>query len=67
MIIICKGIQKNHRFEKCAFSHDGDWGDIELVEHQKYHESMENEHCSWLGFDVPQFFGKFSGRDGKRT
>ena len=67
MIIICKGIQKNNRFEKCDFFHDGDWDDSELVEHQKFHKSLENKNYSWLGFDVPQFFGKFSGRDGKRT
>jgi len=67
LIIICKGIQKNHRFEKCTFLYDGNWGDKELVEHQKYHKSLEDENYSWLGFDAPQSFGNFSGRDGKRT
>lgn len=67
MIIICKGIQKNHRFEKCVFLHDGNWGDSELTEHQKYHESLEDENYSWLGFDTSQYIGKFTGRDGKRT
>ena len=67
MIIICKGIQKNHQLEKCEFLHDGDWKDSELVEHQNYHKSLENENYSWLGFDVPQPSGKFSGRDGKRV
>ena len=67
MIIICRGIQKNHRFEKCNFFCDGNWGDKELLEHQKYHKSLEDENYSWLGFDVPQSFGNFSGRDGKRT
>ena len=67
LIIICKGIQKNHRFEKCVFLHDGDWGDSELIEHQKYHESNKDKNYSWLGFDAPQDIGKFSGRDGKRT
>ncbi len=67
LIIICKGIQKNHRFEKCMFHCDCNWGDKELVEHQKYHKSLEDENYSWLGFDVPQSFGNFSGRDGKRT
>ena len=60
-------MQKNQKFKKCEFSHDGNWGDVELVEHQKYHESLENEHYFWLGFDMPQSFGTFSGRDGKRT
>jgi len=46
---------------------DGNWGDKELVEHQKYHESLEDENYSWLGFDATQSFGNFSGRDGKRT
>ncbi len=66
MVIICKGIQKNHQLEKCEFVHVGNWGDAELTEHQKYHESLEDENYSWLGFDIPQSFGKFSGRDGKR-
>ncbi len=66
MIIICKGIQKNHRLEKCPFLYDGNWEDVELIEHQKYHKSLENENYSWLGFAVSQFSGKFSGRDGKR-
>jgi len=67
LIIICKGIEKNHRFEKCTFICDGNWEDKELVEHQKYHESLEGENYSWLGFDASQSFGNFSGRDGKRT
>ena len=67
MIIICKGIQKNQRFEKCVFLHDGKWGDLELTEHQKYHKSLEDENYSWLGFDTSQYIGKFTGRDGKRT
>jgi len=67
LIIICKGIEKNHRFEKCMFLCDCNWGDKELVKHQKYHKSLEDENYSWLGFDIPQSFGNFSGRDGKRT
>ena len=67
MLIICKGIKKNQIFEKCLFLHDGEWGDKELIEHQKYHDSLENENYSWLGFDASQSLGKFSGRDGKRT
>ncbi|BDQ30920.1 hypothetical protein [Nitrosopumilus zosterae] len=66
MIIQCKGVQKNHRFEKCEFIHAGDWGDIPLIEHQNFHKSLENTNYSWLGFDSSQPFGKFSGRDGKR-
>lgn len=67
LIIICKGIQKNRKFEKCTFLHDGNWGDAELVEHEKYHKSLETRNYSWLGFDASQSLGKFSGRDGKRT
>jgi len=66
LIIICKGVQKNHRLEKCEFVHDGNWEDSELIKHQKYHNSLEDDNYSWLGFDVPQPSGKFSGRDGKR-
>ncbi len=50
----------------CTFLHDGNWEDAELIEHQKYHKSLENENHSWLGFVVPQSSGKLSGRDGKR-
>lgn len=67
MTIICKGAQKNQRFEKCMFLCDESWGSEELVEHEKYHKSLEGKNYSWLGFDVPQSFGNFSGRDGKRT
>lgn len=67
MLIVCKGIKKNHLFEKCSFLYDGEWGDNELIEHQKYHDSLECENYSWLGFDASQSLGKFSGRDGKRT
>ena len=66
MLIICKGIQKNSIFEKCSFIHDGQWGDEELIQHQKFHNSLENKNYSWLGFDASQSLGKFSGRDGKR-
>ena len=66
MIIVCKGAHTNNCLEKCSFLHDGNWGDPELIEHEKYHKSLESKIYSWLGFDVPQTFGKFSGRDGKR-
>jgi len=65
-MIICKGTQKNNHLEKCTFLHDGNWGDVELIEHEKLHRLLESKKCSWLGFDAPQTFGKFSGRDGKR-
>jgi len=67
LIILCKGIRKHSQFEKCSFLYDGDWGDSTLVEHQKFHESLTNKNYFWLGFDMPQSFGKFSGRDGKRN
>jgi len=51
---------------KCNFLHDGNWGDAELVEHQKFHESKLGDSSCWLGYDAPQLFGKHSGRDGKR-
>ena len=66
MIIICKGAYNNKKFEKCPFLYDGNWGDNELIEHEKYHRSKEHLNYSWLGFDIPQSFGIFSGRDGKR-
>jgi len=52
--------------KKCDFLHDGNWNDSELIEHQKYHESLKDENYSWLGFDMSQSIGKSSGRDGKR-
>ena len=67
LIIICKGIQKNNRLEKCPFLSDANWSDSILVEHQNYHKALENDQYLWLGFDVPQSFGIFSGRDGKRN
>jgi hypothetical protein len=67
LLIQCKGSKKNSMLEKCPFLCDGDWGDVELVNHQKLHDSLESKNCFWLGFDVSQSFGKFSGRDGKRN
>ena len=66
LIIICKGAKKNNKIEKCSFLYDGTWSDFQLVEHQKQHQLLENKHYSWLGFDTPQSFSNFSGRDGKR-
>ncbi len=67
LIIICKGIKKINKVEKCSFIYDGTWGDAQLVEHQKNHQLLEDDNCLWLGFDMPQSFGKYSGRDGKRV
>lgn len=67
LIIICKGERKNNRIEKCSFLHAGNWGDAQLTEHQKFHKLSESDTCYWLGFDVPQPFGIFSNRDGKRN
>jgi hypothetical protein len=66
LIIICKGAKKTNKIEKCSFLHYGTWGDAQLVEHQKQHELLENSNYSWLGFDIHQSFGNYSGRDGKR-
>lgn len=65
-MIICKGARKINKVEKCNFLYDGTWGDEQLVEHQKQHQLLEDEHYLWLGFDTPQSFGNYSGRDGKR-
>ena len=65
MIIMCKGTKHDLGVDKCDFLHDGDWGDSELVEHQKFHESQEIRDLTWLGFEVVQHIGKYSGRDGK--
>ena len=43
----------------------GNWGDDELIKHQKSHELL-GPSIFWLGFDTTQFIGKYSGRDGKR-
>ena len=65
MIIMCKGMKSNLSIVKCNFLHDGNWGDSELVEHQKFHQSQEKNDLTWLGFEVIQSIGKYSGRDGK--
>lgn len=65
-MIICKGARKINKVEKCNFLYDGTWGDEQLVEHQKQHQLLEDENYLWLGFDTPQSFGNYSGRDGKR-
>ena len=64
-MIVCKGVKKNGILESCRFIYDGKWGDIELIEHQKFHNNGHNS-AFWLGFDTLQPFGKYSGRDGKR-
>jgi len=66
-MIVCRGAKIFHKVEKCNFLFAGNWGDPELIEHQKLHQSLENENYSWLGFDSSQTFGKFSQRDGKRS
>jgi len=49
------------------FLHDGNWGDLELIEHEKFHKSLPGESIFWLGFEALQPFGNVSSRDGKRT
>jgi hypothetical protein len=66
LIIICKGARKSSKVEKCSFLHSGNWSDLQLVEHQKHHQLLEDKNYSWLGFDTLQSFGNYSGRDGKR-
>ena len=53
LIIVCKGARKNNKIEKCEFIHTGSWGEVTLIEHEKYHRSLEDQNYSWLGFDVP--------------
>ena len=65
-MIICKGVRKINKVEKCNFLYDGNWGDAQLVEHQKQHQLLEDENYLWLGFDTSQSIGNYSGRDGKR-
>jgi len=67
LIITCKGIKKNGSLEKCSFLHNGNWGDEDVISHQKYHESLQIKNSFWLGFVVSLPFGKFSGRDGKQS
>ena len=67
VIISCKGIQKNHHVKTCMFLHDGNWGDLELIEHEKFHKALPGESIFWLGFEALQPFGNVSSRDGKRT
>jgi len=63
MIISCRGIQRNHHVTECAFVYDGNWGDSELIEHEKFHKALLDETGFWLGFEASQPFG--IGRDGK--
>jgi len=65
LIIKCKGIKKNQKIETCEFIYAGNWGDSELVNHQKFHKSLENNNYLWFGFDVCLTFGKFEEHDGK--
>ena len=65
LIITCKGSKKDGILKKCQFLHDGNWGDNEMIEHQLFHESLQNKNSFWLGFDTVLSYGKFSGRDGK--
>lgn len=67
MIISCKGTKKNHHVKTCSFLYDGKWGDLELIEHEKFHKSFQDETSFWLGFETSQPFGNMSGRDGKRS
>ena len=67
LLIICKGTKRGSEIERCNFLHSGSWGDAELMEHQKFHESKLEGYSRWLGFDTIQSFGRFSGRDGKRS
>ena len=67
LIITCKGTKNNNIVEKCSLLHSGYWGDKEVIFHQKYHESLQNNNSFWLGFDTSLPFGKFSGRDGKQS
>lgn len=65
MIIVCKGIKKNGKIELCKFLYNGNWGDDELIEHEKFHNNSDSLSF-WLGFDTTQSLGRYSGRDGKR-
>jgi len=67
LIILCKGVKIPNGIKKCDFLYSGTWGDSALIEHQKFHQSLENNNYLWLGFDTPQSFGHYSGRDGKRS
>lgn len=60
-------MKKNGLIDKCHFLYDGKWGDDELVQHQLFHEGLQNDHSFWLGFESSLSFGKFSGRDGKKS
>ena len=65
MIIMCKGMKSSLCVVNCNFLHNGDWGDSELIEHEKFHQSQEKNELTWLGFEVVQSIGKHSGLDGK--
>jgi len=66
MLISCRGIQKNHHVIECMFLYEGNWGDRKLIEHEKFHKSLQNKTDFWLGFETSQFF-KMSNHYKKRT
>lgn len=63
---MCKGIRKNGIIRQCPFLYSGKWSDLELVEHEKFHNTDSDPNVCWLGFDTTQSSGRYSGRDGKR-
>ncbi len=65
-MIICKGFKKNGILNSCNFVYEGDWGDKELLNHEKQHKLLEDgESYFWLGFEVKRSFNKITNRDGK--
>ena len=56
--IICKGRYSLNGMIPCDFEHIGEWGDKELVEHQKFEKDQDNKQSWWTGFDVDKRFNK---------
>lgn len=65
-MIICKGFKKNGNWYPCDFIYGGEWGSEKLIDHEKYHKSLENgKSYFWLGFEVKRGFSTLTQRDGK--
>lgn len=55
-IIYCKGRYSARGRTPCDFEHFGNWGDKELIEHQKEEEAKDTKKEWWIGFDTDKKF-----------
>lgn len=53
-LIYCKGAGNK---SPCDFTHEGKWGDDELIQHQLYEETRLGK--DWRGFEIDRNYEKF--------